>query len=312
MLHAFLNPGHRPPGAVHRLVVVAMVVTLGRPAAADTEYLRAIEHWRQERETRLRADDGWLTVTGLHWLRPGANRFGAGKDNEIVLAGRDVPERAGVLTLSIAGGEVTVEVAPGARVTTGGRPVSKMALRPDTRGEPDVLAIGPLRLFVIERSRRLAVRVRDLEAPARRTFKGPRWFPVREPYRVVGRFVAHATPRRLAVPNVLGVIEQMESPGTVVFHLAGREHRLDPVYETPAASELFFIFRDLTAGRDTYASGRFLYAELPRDGTVVLDFNKAYTPPCAFTRFATCPLPPAGNRLRVRVEAGELDPRIRH
>jgi uncharacterized protein (DUF1684 family) len=181
-------------------------------------------------------------------------------------------------------------------------------LRPDTPGPPDVLALGRVRLFVVERSGRIGVRVRDLDSAARRAFRGVRWYPVREDYRVVGRMEPHATPRKLRIANVLGLVDEMESAGVVVFRLGGQELRLEPVYETPERSELFFIFRDRTSGHGTYPAGRFVYAELPRDGQVVLDFNKAYTPPCAFTRFATCPLPPRQNHLPVPIEAGELDP----
>jgi uncharacterized protein (DUF1684 family) len=137
-------------------------------------------------------------------------------------------------------------------------------------------------------------------------FTGLRWFPVQEDYRVEGRFVPYTSAKTIAVPNILGQVEEMPSPGYVAFTIGGREVRLDPVLEEPGASELFFIFRDQTTGKETYPAGRFLYAAMPKDGRVTLDFNKAYSPPCAFTPFATCPLPPKQNRLPVRIEAGEM------
>src|SRR5262249_19797787 len=145
----------------------------------------------------------------------------------------------------------------------------------------------------------------DPESPQRKAFAGLTWFPVSESYRVVARFVPAAAPRSIAVPNILGQTIDMPSPGRAVFTLGGKELGLDAVLEEPDAQELFFIFRDGTSGKETSPAGRFLYAELPKDGTVVLDFNKAYSPPCAFTPHATCPLPPRQNRLAVRVEAGE-------
>jgi uncharacterized protein (DUF1684 family) len=185
--------------------------------------------------------------------------------------------------------------------------VTKAELRSDVPGPADVLALGQLRFFVIDRSGKVAIRLRDLATPARKTLPPLRWFPVKKDYRVVGRFIPHPAPKKLAIPNVLGLVEEMVSPGVVVFHLQGQELRLEPVYEEPDAKELFFIFRDKTSGHDTYGAGRFFYADRPKNGEVIIDFNKAYTPPCAFTRFATCPLPPRQNHLPLRIEAGELD-----
>ena len=192
-------------------------------------------------------------------------------------------------------------------MTAGGEPVTEMELRSDKAGSPDVLVLGRLRMFVIERDGRLAIRLRDLESPMRRGFTGLRWFPVRESFRVTALWVPYDPPKLLRVPNILGYAERLPSPGRAVFALDGRELALEPVLEDPQEAQLFFIFKDGTSGKETYPAGRFLYAEMPKDGSVVLDFNKAYNPPCAFTAFATCPLPPEQNRLKVRIEAGELD-----
>jgi hypothetical protein len=284
-------------------------VLLGNfPVHADPTgpaYEAVIEGWRKAREARLRGDEGWLTVAGLFWLNEGENRFGSDPKAEVVLPAHSAPPQAGILRLHQ--GKVTVEVAPGVAVTSAGKPVTRMELRSDVPGPEDVLALGALRFFVIDRSGRTAIRLRDLQAPARRTFAGLRWFPIRKEYRVVGRFVPHPQPKKLAVPNILGLADEMESPGVVVFRLGGQELRLEPVYEDAGRKELFFIFRDRTSGHETYGAGRFFYAPNPTNGEVVLDFNKAYTPPCGFTRYATCPLPPKQNRLPLRIEAGELN-----
>jgi uncharacterized protein (DUF1684 family) len=164
--------------------------------------------------------------------------------------------------------------------------------------------IGPLTLYVLERGGRYAIRLRDRNSELRRKFTGLQYFPISERYRVQARFVAE--PRKMRIANVLGMTEEMPSPGYAVFKLNGRELRLYPVLETPDAKELFYIFSDQTTGKETYGGGRFFYSDMPKQGTVTLDFNKAYNPPCVFTPFATCPLPPKENRLPVRIEAGEL------
>jgi uncharacterized protein (DUF1684 family) len=166
---------------------------------------------------------------------------------------------------------------------------------------------GSKTFTVIERSGRYAVRLKDNESKLRSSFAGMRWFPARESYRVNARFVSYPQPKTLAIPNILGSSYPYPSPGYVVFQIDGTEFRLEPVIEE-GDKELFFIFRDRTAGKETYGAGRFLYTDLPRDGKVELDFNKAENPPCAFTPYATCPLPPRQNVLPVRIEAGELAP----
>jgi len=289
------------------LAALALVAVMSAetPAAAapDPAYAAEIEAWRRQRRARLTSDEGWLVVAGLFWLKEGANRFGSAADNEIVLPAHGAPAHAGVLR--VAGKKVTAEVAPGVTVTAAGQPVSKLELRSDLPGPPDVLVLGDLRLFLIDRDGQLAIRLRDLKSPARAAFKGLEYFPVRPEFRVTARYVAHAQAKTLKVPNVLGRVSDMQSPGSVRFQLGGRELSLDAVLEEPGDKQLFFIFRDETAGHETYPAGRFFYADLPVYGRMVLDFNKAYTPPCGFTAFATCPLPPPQNRLPLRIEAGE-------
>jgi hypothetical protein len=293
--------------------VIAAVLTLWlaqqEPAGAlpgDDAYRREIETWRADRLARLRGDGGWLTLAGLYWLKPGINRFGADRSNDLVLPAR-APPRAG--TFRLEAGRVTVEALPGAPLMLAGKPITRAELRSDAAGAPDVVSLGDLTMQVIARGDRLGIRVKDPRSPARQGFKGLSWFPVRPQYRVNARFVAHAAPVSIAVPTVIGTTETMPSPGSALFELAGKSVRLDPVLE-PGETQLFFIFRDATSGRSTYGGGRFLYADPPRnpgkDGRIVLDFNKAYSPPCAFTPYATCPLPPSQNRLPIAVEAGEM------
>jgi len=282
------------------LLVAAMVPL----AAADEAYRAEVRKWRADREARLKADGGWLTVAGLFWLKEGENRFGTDPAGDIVLPAGSAPAKAGVFTLK--GERVTVSLLPGASGRLGGKPVvGAAALRADTSGASDVLEMGELSMNVIERGGRLGIRLKDRNNPARKSFTGLKWFDVKEEYRVEARWVAYPEPKPINVPNILGQIEAMPSPGYAEFTLAGKPLRLDGVLEEPHAEELFFIFRDQTSGKETYGAGRFLYSGLPKGGKVVLDFNKGYNPPCAFTDYATCPLPPPQNRMPIRVEAGE-------
>ncbi len=284
-------------------MLMSLVVAAGSLDAAT--HRREIEAWQKARDVRLRSDSGWLTLAGLFWLKPGVNRFGADGANDIVLPAHASPARAGIFV--VAEDEVAVEISPGVMVTLGGKPVMKAALRSDAGGAtPDLLTMGSLTMQVIERNGRLAIRLKDSKSKVRSTFKGLGYFPVNPRYRIVARFIPHPDPVTITVPNVLGFSEALPSPGYAQFELGGKTYRLDPVIESPGDTQLFFIFRDQTAGRATYGSGRFLYADPPQNGRVVLDFNKAYSPPCAFTSYATCPLPPQQNRLPIAVEAGEL------
>jgi uncharacterized protein (DUF1684 family) len=262
-----------------------MLLLVGLPLLAALSYQSEIAQWRRQREASLRRDGGWLTVTGLFWLHDGRNTFGAGAKNDIGLPAG--PALAGVFELH--GGKVTVEM--------GG---SRKALRPDS---DEVVNVGRLRLYVIQRSDRMGIRVKDPESPFLRDFHGIESFPANEEYRVTAKFVAD--PRKIPITNIVGQTEPEDSPGYAVFRLHGQEYRLRPVLDDPTSKSLFFIFRDQTSQKETYGAGRFLDTDAPQDGKVVLDFNKAYNPPCAFTPYATCPLPPQENRLVVRIEAGE-------
>ncbi len=264
-----------------RLCAAALAAIGVAWAAGYPEEIRA---WREQREQSLKAPGGWLTVAGLFWLKPGANAFGTDPANAIVLPAGSAPARAGVFTL--AGGKVSV--------TMNGR---TRELRPDS----DTAPVGRLELLPIKRGDRYGIRMKDPESALRRDFKGLKWFAARESWRITARFVAE--PRQLPVTNVLGQTEPEPCPGYAVFTVNGREFRL---YPTQEGKRLFFVFRDRTAGKETYPAGRFLYSDLAQNGKVVLDFNKAYNPPCAFTPYATCPLPVKENRLPVRIEAGEM------
>ena len=264
-------------------ILLALAATSVVAVAAS--YPSEIDTWRRARETRLKAEDGWLTVSGLFWLQEGVNSFGTGADNDIVLP--DGPPRGG--TFELRNGKVTVSM----NGTT----------RSIENDSDESVKIGRLTLLVIKRGDRYGIRLKDPDTVNRRNFHGIEYYPPKEEYRVTARFVSE--PMSTPILNILGQTELSESPGYAVFHLDGKEYRLRPILEEPGAKELFYIFKDQTSGKETYGAGRYLYSDLPKDGKVVLDFNKAYNPPCAFTDFATCPLPPRENHLALRIEAGE-------
>lgn len=292
---------HRKLAILVGLLVAAGLILMRE--AGQNDYKASVEAWRQRRLARLTSDQGWLTLAGLFWLKEGPNRFGTDPSNEIVLPPGSAPARAGVFELH--GGRVGVRVAGGVTVTSAGKPVTAMDLKDDMPGPPDDLTLGDLTLRVIQRQDRFGIRLWDRNSPVRKEFKGLRWFPVQAKYRVSAAWTPYDPPREIEIPNVLGQIDRLPCPGYASFRLEGMDLRLEPVIEEPGDTRLFYIFRDETAGKETYGAGRFLYSERPEGGRVALDFNEAYSPPCAFTPYATCPLPPPQNRLPVRIEAGE-------
>jgi len=277
-----------------------------RVPPVSASYRAEVERWRAERLAALTKDDGWLTLAGLFWLKAGDNRFGAAPGNEIVLRGHGVPALAGSFELT-PDGSVIAHVRPEAGVTLAGQPVPARPLRSDHDGKPDVLEVGSVRFYLINRSGKLAVRVKDRESPVRTGFKGLTYFPINPAFRVQGTLEPYATPREVTVATEQGPAQRMLVTGLVRFRLAGRDLALEPFLSSPDDQEFEFVFRDATAGRQTYGAGRFLDLPVPARGSrsVVLDFNYAYNPPCAFTPYATCPLPPRQNELPVAIEAGE-------
>ncbi len=286
------------------LVVLVLGIPSLSPATTRGEsYQQEIEDWRKARVDRLISEDGWVTVIGLLWLQEGVNTLGSSPSNDLVFATPKAPAIVGTLTVQDT--LLHLEVAPAVEVTRNGEPVQSLDLQPDVSGEPTILDLGDLRFHVIERAGRYAIRLRDRQHPSRFDFPGIESYPVDPELRVEARFEVHDPPKKIPIPNVLGTVDQESSWGAVVFEVDGETLRLDALAE-PGAKRLFLIFGDQTTGRETYGGGRYLYADAPdSEGKVVVDFNKAYNPPCAFTDFATCPLPPRQNRLVIRIEAGE-------
>jgi uncharacterized protein (DUF1684 family) len=268
-----------------RLGMAAALLLAGGTMAEDPQ--RADwEAWKATRVARLTAPRGWLSVVGLAWLEPGENRI------------RDLP---GVFVLKA--GRVELVASPADGYAIEGKPVERRTLASDAAATPDLLTLGTSRFVqVLDRGQRRALRIWDADAPRRREFAGIETFPFDPAWRFVARWEAYPEPRRVTVVNVLGAEEEERAPGRAWFTIGGKELSLEPTLDD---GKLFFVFRDATAGKETYGASRFLLADPPEGGHVVLDFNRAYTPPCGFTPFATCPLPRRENVLPVRVTAGE-------
>jgi uncharacterized protein len=283
------------------MLVGALLVAATASAADDEQQI--VEHWRASRVAELTADTGWLTLVGLYWLDKGDNTFGRAPSNRLVLDHPALAPAAGTFKWDARGVHFTARRGSG--ITHAGQPVSSIDMVMDSQGEPTVVSSGPLRFFIIERSGKVGVRVRDIASPRRREFVPIQYFPVATDWVFNARFEPYEPHRHIRIINILGLEDEMDCPGALVFNKDGREYRLDAVLESPTDQTLFVMFGDPTNGKGSYGGGRFLHTPLPAAGTVRVDFNQAYNPPCAFNNFATCPLPPEQNKLTLPVEAGE-------
>jgi uncharacterized protein len=266
-------------------------VTAQAPAVDEAKHQQEITQWQENRAERLLRDDGWLTLVGLFWLEEG--------QNVVTLPSKQT------LRLSRNGEKVTLE--PDSTMTVEGKPLPGPAeLRHDADPNgPTIVQMGSIRFNAIKRGERMGLRVKDANARTRTEFAGLEYYPIDAQWRVEARLEPYSPVKKIPIDDVTGMKSESDSPGALVFTLGGEEYRLDPVLEE-GSDELFLIFRDETAKDETYPAGRYLYAPKPgADGKTIIDFNKAYNPPCAFTPFATCPLPPPQNRLKTRIEAGE-------
>jgi uncharacterized protein len=278
------------------LAMATVVVVAVRPP--DAAYLKSFEKWKAELVDDLKQN--WLPLAGLFWLKPGANTFGSASDNAIVLPSG--PAHAGAFQRN--GKEVSVEFQPGVQARIDGKQEVKSALKADVTGSPTVIELGSLRMKVIERGERLGIRIKDVDSAAARNYGGPVFFPIDMKYLVTGTFVASDGKKSVDVPNVLGDVTPTPIVGEVHFKLNGKELTISALGGEPGKG-LSFVINDLTSKTDTYPGGRFLDTDPVATGKVVLDFNRAYSPPCAVTPYATCPLAPKENRLPTAILAGE-------
>ena len=281
------------------------------PSASTDEagWYRQLDAWRSQREHELSAPDGWLTLVGLEWLKPGINSFGTGADNQIKIHSQ-APPHFGLLTVS--GSTVQLLAPTGgfpADFQIDGKPAREGPLSADD-AKPSTLTWHGLTMVVLPRGNRFALRIKDADAPTRTGFNGLHWYPPDARFRVTAKWTPYSAPHLEKIPTIIGTTLDMPAPGIAEFMLNGKTLRLEPVFEGGERDKLFFILRDATSTTTTYQAARFLHTGLPSNGvsapgTLTLDFNELYNPPCAYTPYATCPLPPEQNRLAVAIEAGE-------
>ncbi|HUP41337.1 MAG TPA: DUF1684 domain-containing protein [Vicinamibacterales bacterium] len=265
-------------------------------------YLAEVTKFRQDREATLKGNAGWLTIAGLWFLTQPQATFGSDPLNDIVLPA-SAPPRAG--TFEMRNGRVTVKAAEGVTFALDGKPVTQMELKGDVPGPADRLMLGnDLQFWVHNSGNRLSIRLRDQKSALRTQFTGLSWFPIDPAYKVEATYTAFDKPRMVDVASLVGDVDKTPIPGSVAFTLNGQEYKLEPFAE-PGDEQFWFVFRDLTSQKETYPAARFLYAAAPVSGKMILDFNKAVNPPCAYNPYTTCPIPTEQNRLRTRIEAGE-------
>jgi len=291
---------------LHRAIVLTAALAAGMSCAwcataIDPAYKASIETWRQQRVGRLTAPTGWLTLVGLEWLKPGKNTLGSAPENSIVL--KQWPAHLGTIELDGTHARITLDAESGAKID--GSDQKSAELVDDSQPKPTVVSSGSVMFYVVQRGDRTGLRIKDSESPTRKNYLGMDYFDIDPGWRIEAKWEAYDPPREIEEPNVLGQVDKVIVPGAAVFERDGKTFRVEPVIETPGDTDLFLVFADRTSGKETYGAARFVYTEPPKDGKVIIDFNKSYNPPCAFTPYATCPLPTAQNRLNTRVTAGE-------
>jgi uncharacterized protein len=273
------------------LIGLAVFAAILMSTETATSYTDSIRAWQKHRDAGLRSEKGWLTLVGLFWLKPGDNTIGSAPDNDFVLP-KSVPAEFG--RLHLADNKVTFTESSG----------TQKVLSFDQKN-PDVVTAGSVSFFVIKRGDLFGIRVKDSASPALKNFEGTSFFPINPAMRFEAKLIQDV--KKIPILNVLGQTEMEESPGLVEFTHEGQTYRLRPIYEDTANGKtLFFLFKDLTNKTSTYQAGRMLNVPLAVNGKVDLDFNRSYNPPCTFTPYATCPLPPKENHLPFAVDAGEL------
>lgn len=275
---------------------------------SDTSYLNEIQSWRRQYAENLASPDGWLAVSGLFWLQEGKNLLGTDLSSQITLPEGSAPAQSGVFTLH--DGKIVLQCAEGAQMMLNNQPITKTEIILNEFGSSEWIVLNDLKISVIQRGTRLGVRIFDKNNPSLKYFVYLRWYPVQEPYRIQARFIPHPEPEIIHTVNILGDLLEMTCPGYAEFEQQGETCRLSPVEMDDG--RLWFMFLDATSGKETYSGGRYMTSGSPENGIVTLDFNKAHNPPCSYTDFATCPLPPSSNHLKVAIKAGELQFRTPH
>ena len=266
-----------------------------------TTYLAEIKEWQIEKEEQLRSPDSWLTLVGLNWLTEGRHTVGSDQDSDVRFPTMTTPEKVGTLTLK--DGKVTFKVLEGILATINGNPVLKQVLEPDTNRSPDIVSVGEIKFNVIKRGDRIGIRMKHTNSPNRVNFPGRNWWLIDQAFRVEAGIIPYTPKKMVQIPDVLGDVKETAMDCKLNFKLHRQTFELD-AFALPSG-QIYILFHDQSCGKGSYPSGRFLVTEYPEDDKVIIDFNKAHNPPCAFTPFATCPLPPSQNYLSISIQVGE-------
>ena len=291
--------------------LLVSVLGIGAALASTPDqdaYVDSVKQWRDRAEQGLKRDNGWLTLAGRFQMKPGVNTFGTGADNDIVfppeLKGTG-PARLGTLLVEKETGRVTLKLADGVSMASDGKPFSGERAMGVSTEKRDWITMGRIAMHIIQREDRFILRLADNESLVRKNFRGRLWYDINTKYNVDATFTAYPPGRKIAIVNVIDEVSDEPCPGYVEFKLNGVKHKLDVVGDD--ADGMFFVIRDGTSGKTTYRPSRFLYVKnKPKPGvSFKLDFNQAYNPPCAFSEFTTCPLPPEQNIMKTPIEAGE-------
>lgn len=270
----------------------------------DQSFIEEEMGWRSQRDAQMRSLTSWLTVAGLFWLYEGENNFGTASSNKIVLPSGSAPAFAGKFILKE--GKIKVVPSEGTELKVEGKEIEERIIKGDDAGRPDVVELEELRMWIIKRGGRYAIRLRDLNASGYRNYKGLDFFPPDKKFKIEADFFSYSPEKIVSVTTVIGTKIEMVSPGYVKFVIDGKQYRLEAFKGDEKNTKLFFVFKDATNGEETYEKGRFMISDVLEDGKVDLNFNRAHNPPCAFTGYATCPVPPPKeNWLKLCIEAGE-------
>ena len=284
------------------LIQGALITAAGATAENSKSFEEEENAWRAQRDKQMQSPKSWLSIAGLFWLKEGKNSFGSDKSNKIRLPSHSAPAAAG--TFIFKKGKVKVVANKKAELLVEEKKIKKMVLKGDDQGEPDVVTLGKLEMWVIKREDQYGIRMRDLEAAPYKNYKGLDFYPPSEKFKIEAEFVPYPESKKVTVTTVIETENEYTSPGYVKFKVDGKEYKLDGFGEVES-KRLFILFKDRTNGKETYEPGRFMYAAIKENGKVDLNFNRAFNPPCAYTIWATCPLTPSQNWLKVPIEAGE-------
>jgi hypothetical protein len=288
------------------LSLVLFIAGCSKPKIDPDAYAKEITAWQEKRAKSISSENGWITLAGLFWLKPGENTFGSDSTNAIILP-KSIPAFAGTLFFKDGAVSLTAREGVDVRIDDSLRAPQLLRSDADTAG-PSVVSIGSVSFYVIQRANQTGVRVKDKQNPARLNFTGLKFFPINLKWRVQATFEKYPAPEKMPVATVIGTVDTFACPGEVKFTLNDKELRLVAMIEPGSDGELYFMLSDETSGKETYGAGRQLYSSLPDSaGNVTLDFNKTINWPCAYTSYATCPIPPSKNHLAVRIEAGEMN-----